>query len=296
MNKLCGAVLSVMLCTAMLAGCKGSNGAAGPQGPAGATGPAGPAGNNSPIANAGSDQKVAAAGMPVTLDGSGSTDPDGNSLTYSWSFEARPVGSIATLSSSIVSKPTFTPDKAGAYVLSLFVNDGMTNSNPAYVTIRAGMPVPDTGQTRFYSTVFGDDGDYTINPMSFADNGDGTIFDNVTGLTWQKCPMGQSGLDCATGSAGAYDWASAGTACSNLNLAGAGWRLPSRMELLTIVDYGISNPAINTAYFPNTQTVNPYWSSAAYAPNISTAWYVHFSNGHTNYYDKTNTFYVRCVR
>jgi hypothetical protein len=252
-------------------------------------------GNNSPIANAGSDQKVAAAGIQVTLDGSGSSDPDGSLPTYVWSFTTRPVGSLAALSSSSVVNPTFTPDKAGVYTLSLLVNDGQVNSPADTVTVRAGQPVPDTGQTRWYSTVYGDDGDYTINPMSYTDNGDGTIFDNVTGLTWQKCSVGQSGLDCATGTAATYDWTTAGTTCGNLNLAGTGWRLPTDFELTTLVDYGVYNPAIDTAYFPATVS-SVYWSSTTYAPDTTYAWGVYFSYGSAYGNVKTVTNYVRCVR
>ena len=252
-------------------------------------------GNTAPIANAGTDQKVAAAGLMVTLDGSGSSDPDGSLPAYVWSFTNRPVGSLATLSSLVVSNPTFTPDKAGKYELSLVVNDGTVNSPADTVMVRAGMPVPDTGQTRWYSTAFGDDGDYTINPMSYTDNGDGTILDNVTGLTWQKCSMGQSGLDCATGTATTYDWATSGTTCGSLSLAGTGWRLPTDFELMTIVDYGIYSPLIDSAYFPKT-IVSNYWSSTSYAPVTSSACYVDFLNGLSYYYVKTAAFYVRCVR
>jgi len=89
-----------------------------------------------------------------------------------------PIGSSAALSSSAVSNPTFTPDKAGVYVVGLVLYDGQVNCPADFVTIRAG--VPDIGQTRWYSTAFGDDGDYTINPMSYTGNRDGTILDNVT--------------------------------------------------------------------------------------------------------------------
>jgi len=253
-------------------------------------------GNTAPMANAGPDQKTAAAGTMVTLNGSGS-DPDGDAYTYAWSFTARPVGSAASLSSAISSNPTFTPDKAGTYVLSLVVNDGQLNSPADTVAIRAGMPLPDTGQTRWYSTAFGDDGDYTINPMSFTDNGDGTIFDNVTGLTWQKCSMGQSGAECTTGTTATYTWDDAGTACVNLNLAGTGWHLPTRMELLTIVDYGTYYAAINGVYFPGTQSESSYWTSSTCARFGAFKWYVDFSTGSVGAGITLGTYYsVRCVR
>ena len=47
-------------------------------------------------------------------------------------------------------------------------------------------PVPDTGQTQSYTTTFGEDADYTINPHSYTDLGNGIVRDNVTGLEWVK--------------------------------------------------------------------------------------------------------------
>ena len=45
-------------------------------------------------------------------------------------------------------------------------------------------PVPDTGQTGDYTATFGEDSDYTINPHSYTDLGNGIVRDNVTGLEW----------------------------------------------------------------------------------------------------------------
>jgi hypothetical protein len=96
-------------------------------------------GNVAPVANAGPDQSVA-PGAVVTLNGSASSDANGNPLTYSWAFTSRPAGSSAALSNATVANPTFTADVAGAYVLSLVVNDGQVNSAPDTVTITASFP------------------------------------------------------------------------------------------------------------------------------------------------------------
>jgi len=93
-------------------------------------------GNAAPVANAGADQNVN-VGALVTLDGSASSDANGDTLTYTWSFASRPDGSSASLSDANVTGPSFTADVAGAYVLSLTVNDGTVDSTADSVTIDA---------------------------------------------------------------------------------------------------------------------------------------------------------------
>ena len=102
--------------------------------------------NRPPLANAGIDQ-TAFVLQTVTLDGSASSDPDGQSLTYAWSFVSRPAGSAATLSSSTAVKPTFVPDREGDYLLRLIVNDGQVGSAPDTVQIstRNSAPVANAG-------------------------------------------------------------------------------------------------------------------------------------------------------
>lgn len=97
--------------------------------------------NAAPIANAGTTQNVV-SGSIVTLNGSGSTDANNDSLSYRWSFTSKPTGSISTLSSIASVNPTFKADLAGAYILSLVVNDGNLDSNTAIVTINASDPPP----------------------------------------------------------------------------------------------------------------------------------------------------------
>ena len=90
--------------------------------------------NSKPVANAGPDQTVYVT-QTVQLNGSGSTDIDGNPLTYSWLFTARPAGSSAVLSAPAIVNPTFMADKFGTYTLQLIVNDGLLDSNPDTISI-----------------------------------------------------------------------------------------------------------------------------------------------------------------
>ena len=90
--------------------------------------------NLAPTANAGVSQKVV-TGQSINLDGSQSTDPEGNSLSYRWSLVTAPSTSSATLSANNIVAPEFTPDTLGNYVFQLIVNDGDKDSAPTTVTI-----------------------------------------------------------------------------------------------------------------------------------------------------------------
>jgi RHS repeat-associated protein len=92
--------------------------------------------NSPPVAVAGPDQTVA-VDATVTLDGAGSTDVDGQALTYQWSLLAVPAGSAAALSDASAVRPTFTADLPGIYVAQLVVNDGIVDSAADTVTITA---------------------------------------------------------------------------------------------------------------------------------------------------------------
>ena len=105
-------------------------------------------GNAPPVADAGPNQNVT---IPTTvfLDGSGSSDPDGDALAYSWSFSSRPAGSTATLAGATTVNPNFSPDLAGVYQVRLVVSDGQASSAPSTVTITAATgnsaPIADAG-------------------------------------------------------------------------------------------------------------------------------------------------------
>ena len=119
----------------------------------------------------------------------------------------------------------------------------------------------------------------------YTDNGNGTVTDNQHHLTWQQQDDGVG-----------RDWSDAAAYCSSLSLAGySDWWLPSIDQLFTLVDTSFSNPALDTAYFPNARSA-PYWASTSRVDDTSRAWQVYFSNGSLNYDLKTGVIYVRCVR
>ncbi|BCE02691.1 DUF1566 domain-containing protein [Marinicellulosiphila megalodicopiae] len=74
------------------------------------------------------------------------------------------------------------------------------------------------------------------------------------------------------------------------------WRLPTRQELLSIVDFSRTQPAINIDYFPNTATFS-YWSinNHAAAGQEDKAWYVYFNDGSSSTSSKDSPNDVRLV-
>ncbi len=182
-------------------------------------------------------------------------------------------------------------------------------------------PISDSGQEVSYYP--GDDASYrSSSQMYYTNNGDGTVTDARSGLTWTLCTLDENGEASATctGTKGKFSWQDAIDKCNALSLASKGWHLPTVAEMASLVDYSRTNPAINpvfadtSCYDCSTEsdtlqimfcTASPWVNSTAHTERYWTstqwldkdmAWAFHFYDGHSNPgYERSNLFYARCV-
>ena len=99
--------------------------------------------NTAPEVDVGPDQTVI-VGETVQLDGSGSSDPDGDPLTFDWQV-TKPRSSAALLSDPTAVSPTFLADVAGAFTIQLIVSDRIADSDPDLVTVLAELDTDGDG-------------------------------------------------------------------------------------------------------------------------------------------------------
>ena len=140
--------------------------------------------NMPPVPEAGSNQQTF-VNTEIYLDGSNSSDADGDLLSYTWSVTYKPVNSNAILMNAESMNPLFMADTPGTYKIQLTVNDGKIQSFPdgveVTITNRApyrpsnpnpkdgerGLPInitltwtggdPDIGDTVTYDVWFGNE-------------------------------------------------------------------------------------------------------------------------------------------
>jgi hypothetical protein len=133
------------------------------------------------------------------------------------------------------------------------------------------------------------------NASSYADNGDGTVTDRVTGLVWQKAVSASA------------TFAAAPAYCAGLTLPappGFAWQVPTRIQLLSILDpttgAAVDAPFLGSGQPPGgkyTWTSTP-WVVSQIATKPQDAWMVNFGGGGgltSNAAAQSSTEWVRCV-
>jgi len=111
-----------------------------------------------------------------------------------------------------------------------------------------------------------------------------TVVDLVTGLVWQAAVPEET-----------FTWQEAADHCTELRLGGRdGYRLPTRIELVSLLDLERTEPAIDTTAFPETPG-EWFWSSSSSAEEPTRAWYAYFYFGYPDVGEQESTFRVRCV-
>lgn len=134
---------------------------------------------------------------------------------------------------------------------------------------------------------------------------DDRVTDPATGLTWQRCSLGQSwsGSECLD-EAETLNWEEAlalsgdpeAMPASPLgSLYDEGWRLPNQKELASLLNGLCPEVAIDDVAFPGT-AAGRYWTSSPFADYGLAAWVVDFSGGAIHDSARTNRHYVRLVR
>ena len=167
----------------------------------------------------------------------------------------------------------------------------------------AGLGIPWTSQTITY--LAGDDGSYqkglpTDRPIPlnrYTDNGDGTVTDEATTLTWAKDPSQIGGeWTQAVNTPKAHNWATYISMCEALSYGGKDdWRMPNMQELNSIIYFANKSPALDKtkwAHIENSQ----YWASTTYANDTLYAWLVDMFDGKSNKIIKSGVCYCIPVR
>jgi hypothetical protein len=122
------------------------------------------------------------------------------------------------------------------------------------------------------------------NPASYTASAD-VVVDNVTGLQWQRVLSDSS-----------VTWQVATDYCADLTLGGySDWRLPTLIELYSLVDFTASSPSIDVVTFPGTPAEN-FWTSTPLGGDPTQDFTINFGTPYTNVKPVTETVFVRCVR
>lgn len=317
--------------------------------------------NQKPVADAGEDKNIS-QGHLVELDGSGSTDSDGNIVSYRWTEGNTELGT----DSGYLDRTGVISDVVGEHTITLTVtdDDGAVATDTVIVTIKDTTPprvlssVPTQNATEVavdtkIVVTFSEDiqdvtsdniefhgedpkesvvltpsvsgkvltltpksdleieSKYTISIKSVKDkagnelasphnidfttvkwyeskveNSDNVVVDNYNKKMWED-----------QANANTYTWDKAMQYCTDLNYAGYNdWYLPTKDELLSIVnDKSTTPPAIISAFL-NKGEPKGYWSSTPDDSESDLARFVHFKFGVDGRSNRSKFLYVRCIR
>jgi hypothetical protein len=140
------------------------------------------------------------------------------------------------------------------------------------------------------STVFTADAPGNLpNLQSYDTRDPDVVVDDVTHLVWQRSP-----------SPDAMSWSDAAAYCAGLAVGGrTGWRLPSRIELVSLIDYAVPDGTPTPARLDATAFADAYagkvWSCSSGAANPTIGWFVDFSSGAAFTETTDKLLHVRCL-
>ncbi len=251
----------------------------------------------------------------VTL--SWNTVSDATSYNIYWSTTSGVKKSTGTKISNFINPYTHTGRTNGAtyyYVVTAVNEFGESSESRQVMVVPPNIPIslPKTGQTTCYDSLgnviaclgTGQDGDIQAGVAwpdpRFADNGDGTVTDNLTGLIWTKDTNAPGPAVCSPANRKTWQGALDYVTCLNANgyLGYTDWHLPNINELKSLLNAG----QIDSGVWLETQGFNnapsgAYWSSTTYAGWPSFAWFVKLSDGLMDSASKSgNGYYVWAVR
>jgi hypothetical protein len=147
----------------------------------------------------------------------------------------------------------------------------------------AQFPMPN-----YKSTV---DAGTTVRPLDYTENTADVITDDVTGLVWRRKVVGVTGTN-TFGDDKTQD--SARDECAKLS--DGPWRLPKRIELVTLLSYGHPPPFIDTVAFTGVGEIR-VWTSSEVRPVAGKFWGVDFGTGALVQLDRNNSpAKVLCVK
>lgn len=201
------------------------------------------------------------------------------------------------------------------------MRDGLEEVDYEKLNRIEGFRLPDSGQFRETTFVFGEDRDYTRNPMSYTVTDDEKIvIDNNTGLMWERHlnwiwekttpPVGdwrpQDVFAYKDGEPRRRPYQEGVQYCKNMRLGGYDdWRMPSMKEGHTIANYASARPTIHMKYFKDVDPGLPgygdrgkggMWGGPLAPDHNNSAWHLGFIDGHFMGYPRTGYKTTRCVR